>query len=85
MPTNIPLPERLRGEMRFDMNQDKIDRINELARKQKNQGLSESEKAEQLALRREYIEAYKKSLMDQLDSLYYVEADGTKRKAVKKK
>lgn len=71
--------------MRFDMNQDKIDRINELARKQKNQGLSESEKAEQLALRREYIEAYKKSLMDQLDSLYYVEADGTKRKAVKKK
>lgn len=85
MPMNTPLPARLRAEMRFDMDQKMIDRINELARKQKSEGLSESETAEQRALRREYIEAYKKSLIDQLDTLYYVEADGTKRKAVKKK
>ena len=36
------------------MNQKKIDRINELAHKSKNIGLTEEEKAEQTALRNEY-------------------------------
>lgn len=67
------------------MEQSKIDRINELARKQKSEGLTESEKSEQAALRREYIEAYKRSLMDQLDNLRIIEPDGTKHKITKKK
>ncbi len=62
------------------MEQKKIDRINELARKQKSEGLSEEEKCEQFALRREYIEAYKKSLIAQLDNMYIVEPDGYKHK-----
>lgn len=66
------------------MEQHKIDRINELARKQKAEGLNEREKAEQAALRREYIEAYKKSLISQLDNLYIVEPDGTKHKVTAK-
>ncbi len=66
------------------MEQNKIDRINELARKQKAEGLTEEEKAEQAQLRREYIESYKKSLMSQLDNMYIVEPDGTKRKVVPK-
>lgn len=66
------------------MTQEKIMRINELARKQKNEGLSEEEKKEQYALRREYIEAYKKSLVRELENTYIVEKDGTKRKVVRK-
>ena len=66
------------------MTEEKINRINELARKQKNEGLTEEEKSEQAVLRREYIEAYKKNLMAQLDNLYIVEKDGTKRKVTQK-
>lgn len=67
------------------MEQKKIDRINELARKQKAEGLTEEETNEQAKLRREYIEAYKQSLMSQLDSMYIVEKDGTKHKLTKNK
>lgn len=67
------------------MEQKKIDRINELARKQKAEGLTQEEKAEQDVLRREYIEAYKQSLMSQLDNMYILEPDGTKHKVTKKK
>ena len=66
------------------MTQEKIDRINSLARKQKAEGLTEEEKAEQHALRREYIESYKNSLVSQLENMYIVEQDGTKRKVQKK-
>lgn len=66
------------------MEESKIKRINELARKQKSEGLTENEKAEQNSLRREYIDAYKKSLTEQLDKLYIVEPDGTKRKVRRK-
>lgn len=66
------------------MEQKKIDRINELAKKQKGVGLTEAEKAEQFALRREYIEAYKKSLISELNNIRIVEPDGTKHKIVPK-
>ena len=66
------------------MEQKKIDRINELAKKQKSEGLSEEEKAEQAVLRKEYIEAYKRSLVSQLENLYFVETDGTKTKVIPK-
>ena len=44
------------------MTQEKIARINELAKKSKTTGLTEAEKAEQQALRKEYIEDMKSSL-----------------------
>ncbi|MBR4911054.1 MAG: DUF896 domain-containing protein [Clostridia bacterium] len=66
------------------MEQKKIDRINELARKQKSEGLTEEEKAEQHALRREYIEAYKQSLISQLQNIEFVEPDGSKHKIIPK-
>ena len=50
------------------MTNEKIARINELARKSRAQGLTEQERAEQAALRREYIDAMKRSLKVQLDS-----------------
>ncbi len=66
------------------MTSEKINRINELARKQKTEGLTEDEKAEQAVLRREYIEGFKRSLVSQLENTYIVEPDGTKRKVSKK-
>ena len=59
------------------MTQEKIDRINFLARKQKSEGLTEEEKQEQFVLRREYIDSFKNSLIAQLDYTYIVEPDGT--------
>lgn len=66
------------------MTQEKIDRINALARKQKSEGLTEEEKAEQAVLRREYIEGYKRSLVSQLENTYIVEPDGSKKKITRK-
>lgn len=66
------------------MTQEKINRINELARKQRGEGLTEEEKQEQYKLRREYIESYKNSLIAQLENTYIVEKDGTKRKVTRK-
>ena len=66
------------------MEQKKIDRINELARKQKAEGLTEEEKAEQFALRREYIESFKRSLTSQLDNIYIVDEQGNKKKVTPK-
>lgn len=68
------------------MNQQKIDRINELSRKSKaDEGLTEEELAEQAVLRREYIEAYKASLRAQLDNTYVVTPDGKKKPLKSKK
>ena len=66
------------------MEQKKIDRINELARKAKTEGLTEAETAERAALRREYIDSVVGNLKGHLDNTYFVEADGTKTKLKKK-
>lgn len=66
------------------MEQSRIDRINELARKSKTEGLTEEEKAEQAVLRREYIDSVKASLIGHLDNTYYVDEKGNKQKLGKK-
>lgn len=55
----------------------KIDRINELAHKQKSVGLTEEEKIEQAALRKEYIESIRESLRANLNNISIEEADGS--------
>ena len=68
------------------MEQRKLDRINELARKAKTpEGLTQAEKDEQKILRLEYINAYKANLIAQLENTYIVQPDGTKKKLGKKK
>ena len=59
------------------MKQEQIDRINTLYHKSQSVGLTEEEKAEQAALRREYIESIRNSLRGQLNSISIVEKDGT--------
>lgn len=67
------------------MTEERINRINELARKQKSVGLTDEEKAEQYKLRKEYIDAFRQSLVGQLENTYIVEPDGTKKKVKKVK
>lgn len=59
------------------MNEDKLRRINELARKSKAEGLTEAERAEQADLRREYIEAVRMNLRGQLNNIDIREKDGS--------
>ncbi len=66
------------------MEQKKIDRINELARASKLRELTEEEKAEQKALREEYIVAYRASLRGILDNTVVQRPDGS-RESLKKK
>ena len=67
------------------MTQEKIDRINELARTAKTpEGLTPEELAERDVLRREYIDSYKRSLIGQLDNTYIHYPDGSKKKLEKK-
>ena len=59
------------------MDKSRIDRINELYRKSKAEGLSEVETMEQQILRKEYIDAIKRNLSSQLDNISIQEKDGS--------
>ena len=59
------------------MNQESIDRINELYRKSKAEGLTEEEKAEQARLRKEYIEAVRRNMRGSLNNISIQEKDGS--------
>ena len=59
------------------MEQEKIDRINQLARKSKAEGLTEEEKAEQRKLRQEFIASVRMNLRAQLDNIDIQEKDGS--------
>lgn len=64
---------------------EKVARINELARKSRTpEGLTGAEKAEQAALRREYVDAVKASLEGHLEHTTIINPDGTKRKLEKR-
>lgn len=56
-----------------------IARINELAKKAKTEGLTPEETAERDKLRKEYIAAFRRNLMEQLDNTYVVDEHGNKR------
>jgi uncharacterized protein YnzC (UPF0291/DUF896 family) len=66
------------------MDQKKIDRINELARKAKAEGLTEAETAERAVLRREYINSVVGNLQGHLDNVYFVDEAGNQEKLKKK-
>ena len=55
----------------------KIDRINTLAHKAKSVGLTEEEKKDRDALRKEYIATIRMNLRSQLDNISIKEEDGS--------
>ena len=59
------------------MDQKCIDRINELYHKSQAEGLTPEEKEEQTRLRREYIEAIRRNMRANLNSISIQEEDGT--------
>lgn len=65
--------------------QEQIKRINELSRKSKAEGLTESEKKEQAKLRELYVSNFKENLVAQLNNTYIVDEKGNKKKVEKKK
>lgn len=66
------------------MEQEKIARINALARKAKSEGLTPEEIAERDVLRKEYIADVKRSLVGQLENTTIVRPDGSRQKVTKK-
>ena len=66
------------------MTQEKIDRINELARIAKERGLTAEEQAERTALREEYIAAFRGNLEAQLNTITIQYPDGRREKLKKR-
>jgi uncharacterized protein YnzC (UPF0291/DUF896 family) len=64
---------RLESEEDHLITKEKIDRINELARKKKTVGLTEEELLEQGLLREEYIDSFKANLRAQLENIEFVD------------
>ena len=62
-----------------------LKRINELAKKSREEGLSEEEKTEQQALRQEYLKLFRQGMENTLNTVYIMDENGNKRKIEKKK
>ncbi len=59
------------------MKKEKLDRINELARRAKAEGLTEEERAEQQQLRQEYLDGIRANLRGQLNNIDIINKDGS--------
>ena len=66
------------------MEKQKIDRINELARKKKTVGLTEAEVQEQAALRREYLDGFRANMESVLAGVVIQHPDGSRTPLQKK-
>ena len=53
-----------------------IERINQLAKKQKPVGLTEKEKEEQAELRAEYLRLFKEGFKQRLENMVFVDDEG---------
>ena len=67
------LKARIVGKEKEMLAKEKLDRINFLAKKAKEEGLSQVEKKEQEKLRKEYLKSFRKSFRSQLDCIEIVD------------
>lgn len=67
------------------MLQEKVNRINFLAKKAKTEGLTDAEKQEQQTLRQEYLAEWRMGVVQVLDNTYVMDENGVKRKLKPKK
>ncbi|SIS37376.1 DUF896 domain-containing protein [Salimicrobium flavidum] len=58
------------------LSQDKLDRINALANKKKEQGLTSEEQSEQQELRQEYLQNVRKSFKNHLKGMTVIDPEG---------
>lgn len=61
-----------------------LKRINELAKKSREEGLNEEEKKEQAVLRQEYIKKFRQGMENTLSNVYIMDENGNKKKVEKK-
>ena len=66
------------------MDKAQIERINELARNKKAEGLNEEELAEQAALRAQYLKEFRANMEATLQAVRVEQEDGTYKPLVKK-
>ena len=66
------------------MEKEKIERINELAHLAKERALTDEELSERDALRKEYIEEFRRNTISVLENTYIVTPDGKKQKLRKR-
>ncbi|WP_028274835.1 DUF896 family protein [Atopococcus tabaci] len=59
------------------LEKDQLDRINHLARKSRNEGLTEDEKIEQLKLREQYIQAFRNGFRNHIEGMKIVDEEGS--------
>lgn len=76
--------QRIYSEVNMEI-EEKIKRINELYHKSQAEGLTEEEKAEQAALRAEYVANIRANLKGQLDNICIKEQDGSITNLAKKR
>ena len=67
------------------MEKEQIERINELARKKKAEGLTKEELAEQAALRAQYLKEFRANMEATLQAVRVEQEDGTYKPLEKKK
>ncbi|NHM29902.1 DUF896 domain-containing protein [Neobacillus terrae] len=58
------------------LSKEKMKRINELAKKAKESSLSEAEAKEQSALRKEYLQTFRSSMLDTLTNTKIIDPEG---------
>ena len=61
-----------------------VDRINQLARKQKAEGLTGEELAEQASLRKDYLKDFRAGMENTMDQIWIQNEDGVYEKLQKK-
>ena len=67
------------------MKPEKIQRINELSRKSKAEGLTEEEKKEREKLRKEFLEEFRKNARSQIERICFVDEKGNQTPVKRKK
>ncbi|MCO4328360.1 DUF896 domain-containing protein [Staphylococcus hyicus] len=58
------------------LSQEKLQRINALAKKKKSEGLTEAEAKEQSRLRSEYLASFRNSFKDQIEHTKVIDPEG---------
>ncbi len=67
------------------LKQSELDRINELAHKQKAEGLTDDEKAEQAVLRQRFLEDFRARFKQQLENIEIVDPDDPRLTGINRK
>lgn len=63
-------------EWRVLLSKEKLARLNELAKKSKNESLTDEELVERDELRKEYLETFRVSFRKRLENIDFVDEDG---------